>query len=142
MSWWRRWRLNRRPLATETAVRLIYVAVALNLIALGLAILVGGPNRFPFPTYQPLLDMTGGEVWPWSAWAVTSGTLMCVPRPHVRTVGLVAGFLWSNMFAAMFTVALVRYPNAGSTAPFPYLTISVITVVLIAHYVATCRRRE
>lgn len=32
-------------------------------VGLGVAVLAGGPQRFAFPTYQPLIDMVNGATW-------------------------------------------------------------------------------
>lgn len=114
-------------------------------IIIGIAIIVGGEARFPFPSYQPMLDLTNHAVWPLGVTAISSGLAMLFPHRLVMLVGLGVGFLWLNLFAAAFAVALFTYPNAGSTAPVPYWIIAVLHVALMTLRVAEyrdARRRE
>src|SRR5690606_36123653 len=61
---------------------------------LGVAILVGGRDRFAVPAYQPLIDMTGGHTWIWGAHILVAGILMMVPFKWPNILGLWLGMAW------------------------------------------------
>lgn len=129
-----------RRINTETVLQFVYQVIAVTHIILGVAILFGGVEHFPFPTYQPLLDMTGGAVWPWGDTIIIAGIAMLIPNNWLNLLGLVLGFFWMNLFSAMFLIALVQYEGAGSTAPIPYATIGFIQVALLTLKVAELAR--
>lgn len=133
---------GHRTVNTDTVLTFIYRAVAVTHILLGLAIMIGGKAHFPFPTYQPLLDLSQGAVWPWGVTIIAAGVLMLIPRAFAGFMGLLVGFLWMNLFASMFVVALIQYDGAGSTAPIPYALIAFIQVALLTLKVAEWRRRR
>lgn len=100
-------------------------------VALGVAVLVGGPHRFPFPTYQPLLMMVNGATWVWGAWILGAAALMTVPSKWPQIIGLWFGMVWHIMWCAAFAVAIVKYPTAGATAAVAYGTFAMIDAALL-----------
>ena len=121
----------------------IYRALLVTHAALGVAILVGGAERFPFPTYQPLLDLTDGQVWPWGFSILASAFAMAVQGWWINMIGLGIGLLWMNLFSTMFFAAY-KYEQAGSTAPIPYAGLAMIIVALMTYKVVehAVRRSE
>lgn len=132
--------IQERGLGTEDVVHAAYMAIVFSNSALAMGILAGGRARFPFPTYQPLLDLSHGQVWPWGATIGATAVLMAVHHQSANLVGLCVSFAWYNLFSAMFAVAIVQYPNAGATAPVPYLALAMIHVALITLKIVEIRR--
>lgn len=103
----------------------VYLAMVVGDFGLGVAILVGGPLRFPTPTYQPLLDLVDNDVWVLGTWIMTSSLLMCVHRRWVVMIGVFIGMTWHITFSTMFAVSL-RYPTSGATAFVAYAILAAI----------------
>lgn len=82
-------------------------------VALGVAVLVGGKQRFAYPTYQPLIDLTGGQTWIWGVWILGAAALMMIPARWPQIIGLWAAMVWQVMWCALFSVAVIHYPTAG-----------------------------
>jgi hypothetical protein len=98
---------------------------------LGTAILAGGSVRFPYPTYQPLIDIVNGQIWIWGFWALASAGLMMMPARWPQITGLWAGMVWQIMWCAAFSVAVVRYETAGATAAVAYGGFALIDAALL-----------
>lgn len=116
---------------SEHALRWIWNIMTLVHAGLGVAVLAGGPERFSFPTYQPLVDMTNGETWIWGAWVLAAAGLMTVPARWPQIVGLWLGMAWSIMWCALFAIAVVTYPTAGATACIAYGGFAMIDAALL-----------
>jgi hypothetical protein len=103
-----------------------YLTVYLGVINAGFAtiVLVGGANRFPPPTYEPLLDMTGGEVWPYGVLFGISAIGLLGRGYWSRMVGCAFGIVAHSTFAALFLVAVLRFPDAAATAWWAYLAFA------------------
>lgn len=100
-------------------------------IGLGTAVIVGGADRFPFPTYQPLIDMVNGEVWIWGLWILLASGLMIIPTRWPQVVGLWMGMVWHIMWCVAFSMAVVEYPNAGATAAVAYGGFALLDAALL-----------
>lgn len=112
-------------------------------LGFALAILVGGATRFPPPTYQPLLDATGGHVWPYGVLYLLSGILLTVGRvPLVRLIGALLGILANSTFAGLFLTAVLIYPEAGATAWWAYFAFATQSACLAALIWTHRRPRE
>lgn len=120
-------------------LRAIYLIMAIGEIFVGVAILIGGTDRFPYPSYQPMLDLSNGSVVPWGMVVIIAGVLMLVPHRFAQLVGLAVAFLWFNLFCVMFVVADIQYEHSSSTAPVPYAILALISVALMTLKVAECR---
>lgn len=119
----------------------IYRALIAVDVSLGVAILVGGVPRFPAPTYTPHLELTDGEVWPWGVSILLAGLLMAVNGWWFNMTGLGVSLLWMNIFAFMFFAALEN-PQAGSTAPIPYMGFGLFIVAMMTYKVVEYRTRH
>ena len=124
-------RFEDRPFGVDEVVHAIYRCILFADAALAMAILAGGTTRFPFPTYQPLLELSDGHAWPWGVSIGAAAILLAVHNRVANFVGLALSFLWMNLFSAMFAVAIVQYPAADSVAPIPYATLAVVHVALL-----------
>lgn len=100
-------------------------------VGLGVAVLAGGRERFSFPTYQPLVDLTHGETWIWGAWILFSAGFMMVPDRWPQIIGLWTGMVWHIMWCSLFAVAIVQYPTAGATAAVGYGAFALIDAALL-----------
>lgn len=100
-------------------------------VALGMAILVGGSTRFPYPTYQPLVDLTNGHIWIWGVWILGAAGLMTLPTRWPQILGLWLGMAWQIMWCALFSVAVLEYPTAGGTAAIAYGGFAFIDAALL-----------
>lgn len=121
-------------------VQTVYRSLIVTHVGLGVAILAGGVDRFPFPTYKPLLELTNGSVLPWGLWILASGVLMASHGWWANITGLGAGLLWMNLFSAMFFSAY-EDPHSSSTAPIPYMGLAMITVALMTYKIIEHRTR-
>lgn len=100
-------------------------------VSLGVAVLAGGEQRFPPPTYQPLIDLTNGETWIWGLWSLAASLLMMVPTKWPQICGLWIGMFWNVMWCACFALAVVEYATAGATAAVVYGGLAAIDAALL-----------
>lgn len=90
-------------------------------IALGVAVLLGGPERFPPPNYGPLLSFSDGEVWPYGIIWIFGGLLMMFCRNvWGRLVGMFIIVVLANLWAALFGLAAYQDPTASFTPTVAY----------------------
>lgn len=109
---------------------------------LGLSVLVGGQQRFTVPTYQPLIDMTGGQVWVWGVSIMASAALMMLPFKWPNVAGLWVGMAWMVMWASLFSVSLVQYPSAAATPVVAYAGFAMINTALLTARLLERSREE
>lgn len=100
-------------------------------VGLGTAVLAGGIERFPYPTYQPLIEIVNGHVWIWGVWIMISSGLMMMPWKWPQVSGLWLGMFWQIMWCAAFAIAVVKYPTAGATAAVAYGGFALIDAALL-----------
>lgn len=100
-------------------------------VCLGLAIILGGPQRFVKPTYQPLIDMVHGNTWIWGAAIITSACLMTVPFRWPIIIGLWLGMSWMAMWMGLFAVSAVSYEEAAATPMVAYGGFALINASLL-----------
>lgn len=124
-------RLEKHGFSAGDVVAAVYRTVAAVDAALAMAILAGGDARFPIPTYQPLLEITGGSSWPWGISIGIAAFLIMVHSRYANLLGLAISFLWLNLISAMFITAIIQFPEAGSTAPIPYAGLAAMHVALM-----------
>lgn len=103
-----------------------YLTRYLGVINGGFAVtvLLGGAIRFPPPTYKPLLDMTGGQVWPYGVLFAISAVGLLSRGQAARFIGCAFGIIAHSTFAALFLVAVLKFPDAGATAWWAYLAFA------------------
>lgn len=104
--------------------RLITAYLGLINLGFALAVIVGGAVRFPPPTYRPLLNATGGHVWPYGILFLISALGLLSWSTWGRMAGAAVGILAHSTFAALFLVAAVEYPDAAATAWWAYLAFA------------------
>lgn len=100
-------------------------------IGLGSAIMAGGSIRFASVSYVPLNSFVAGEIWVWGMWILLSAVLMSIPFRWVNIIGLWLGMFWHIIWMACFTLALVRYDDAVSTAAPAYAGFAMICAALL-----------
>jgi hypothetical protein len=115
----------------EFAVKWITNIMVSVHVGLGVAVLAGGAYRFPYPTYQPLIDIVNGETWIWGIWVLFSAFLMLIPARWPQIVGLWTGMCWQIMWTAAFTIAVIEYPTAGATAAVAYGGFALLDAALL-----------
>lgn len=98
---------------------------------LGLSILVGGRERFTVPTYQPLIDMTHGQIWVWGVVIMVSATLMMVPLKVPSVIGIWLGMVWMIMWTSLFAVSLVQNEHSAATPIVAYAGFGMINAALL-----------
>lgn len=98
---------------------------------LGLAIIIGGPQRFSLPSYQVLLDMVGGRTWIWGLIILTSAVMMLIPFKWINVGGLFIGVLWMNMWMACFMLSEIYFPTAAATPMVAYAGFALIDAALL-----------
>lgn len=115
----------------EMAMRWIANVLFAVHLGLGVAILAGGIYRFPYPTYQPLIDIVNGQTWIWGLWIVAAALLLMFPSRWPQILGLWLGMCWHIMWCAAFAVAVVQYPTAGATAMISYGGFALLNAALL-----------
>lgn len=100
-------------------------------LGLGLAVIIGGSARFPFPTYQPLMDMVHGYTWIWGVWILTAAFLMTIPTRWPQIIGFWIGMAWQIMWGVAFTMAILEYPSAGATAAVAYWGFAALDAAML-----------
>lgn len=113
-------------------------------VTLGIAVLVGGSERFPPPNYEVLLRMTDGVVWPHGSMWILGGSLMvgCKSSWGRATGTLIVIFL-SNVWAVLFGVAAYESPNASFTPTVAYGGYALLNSVLLGFtYLLHSRKRQ
>lgn len=100
-------------------------------VGLGVAVLIGGSKRFPYPTYEPLIHLTDDNVWVWGIWSLFAAGLMMIPARWPQALGLWLGMVWQILWCALFAVAVIQYPTAGATAAIAYGGFAAIDAALL-----------
>lgn len=139
--------IHRVHLVTEGWVESIiaqWVSIILMLthFGLGVSIIAGGPERFSRPSYQPLIDITHGQVWIWGVLILLSSVLMIIPVRWLNIIGLWVGMAWMFMWAACFAISVATYPTAVATAMIAYTSLGAINAVLLTARVLEKPRRR
>lgn len=98
---------------------------------LGIAILVGGKQRFSLPTYQPLIDLTNGHVWIWGVAICLSAILMMAPFKWPNVLGLWLGMAWMILWTVLFSVSVVSDNGSAATPAVAYAGFSMINAALL-----------
>lgn len=89
-------------------------------IGLGTAVLWGGPKRFPLPTYGPLYNLVGGNVWIYGVSLTLAGGLMLFHKLPSVIAGLALGWGTCALWTGLFGYAVAKFPSAGATAWVAY----------------------
>lgn len=98
---------------------------------LGIAILVGGRQRFSLPTYQPLIDLSNGHVWLWGLQSILAGALMMVPLKWPNILGLWLGMVFMIMWTVLFSVSVLESPTSAATPAVAYAGFAMINAALL-----------
>ena len=98
---------------------------------LGSAIIFGGVQRFTYPTYEPLVNLTHGNVWFWGVTIFSSAALMAIPLKWLNILGIWIGLMWNIVWMACFAVATNTYPDAAATPSVAYAGFALINFVLL-----------
>jgi hypothetical protein len=100
-------------------------------IGLGSVILVGGVDRFAIPSYNPLIDYSGGHTWIWGIWIIFAAMLISSPFRWPNVIGLWLSMFWHLIWMACFTIAMINFPMAVTT-PIPmYGGMALICTALL-----------
>lgn len=99
--------------------------------SLGVAVLVGGVYRFPYPTYQPLTDLVNGHTWLWGIWILASAGLLMIPTRWPQIFGLWFGMVWHIMWGVSFAVAVVKYPTASAAEAIVFGGLALFNAALL-----------
>ena len=126
----------------QWAVRLIVTVLGLLGIALGLAILLGGPERFSGVSYRVAASMPGAP-WSWAVHILVAGVLtlagVILGRALLVSLGMLAAGFCCLLFASAFILAQIQYPQANSTAAWMYLSAASVCLIISGVYGATWR---
>lgn len=130
------------PHLAQWAVRLIVSVLGLLGVALGIAILIGGAERFSGISYRVALSLPGAPA-SWGFTVLVGGVLTILGtllgRALVVSAGmLVAGF-WCLLFSSAFFLAQRQYAQANGTAGWMYLSAALVCFIISGVYGATWR---
>lgn len=98
---------------------------------LGIAIIVGGLERFSLPSYAPLIDYTNGNTWIWGVLIILSAILMSTPFRWANIAGLWIGMVWHIIWTACFAISSIHYPTAAATPIPAYGGLAMICAALL-----------
>lgn len=87
-------------------------------VGLGSVVIAGGVERFPYPSYDPLIEYSLGNTWLWGVWILISGVLISTPFRWPNIIGLWLGMFWHLIWMSCFTIAVINFPTAATT-PIP-----------------------
>lgn len=134
---------NHHPIYEEVDRILARILGAIH-IALGLAVQIGGPERFPHPNYDPLLEVSNGYVWPYGLGWILGGILMVMPcRIQLRYLGMSIIIILSNVWAALFAVAAYEDVEAALTPTAAYGGYALLNGTLLwLTYIHTRKTNE
>lgn len=117
------------PHLAQWAVRTLTRTIGLYAVVVGLAILVGGQERFAGLSYQVALDTPGAPA-SWGVWSLIAGLGILVgslfAKPRVIGAGAVVGAMWALLFAVAFTRAALSFDKANTTAPWAYFLLFLV----------------
>lgn len=113
----------------------INVIMVMVNVGLGMAIVAGGIDRFPSPTYDALIDVTNGRVWIWGFVILIAGVWMSMPFRKFNMAGLWLSTIWHTTWALSFIVAVFASPHASATAIPAYGGFAMISFALLAEKV-------
>jgi hypothetical protein len=112
--------------------RVLSIVLGVIHLGLGLAVLLGGPERFPSPNYDILLKVTEDRVWPYGVVWIIGGLLMVIPcHTYCRMVGMCIIIFIANVWAAFFGVAAYEDPTASFTPTVAYEGYAVMNATLL-----------
>lgn len=116
----------------STLERLLARVLGAIHIALGVAVLAGGPDRFPPPNYEVLLRVTDGVVWPYGSVWILGGSLMFFCKSlWGRAAGVFVVIVLANVWAALFGIAAHENPTASYTPSVAYGGYALLNSVLL-----------
>jgi hypothetical protein len=117
------------PHVAQWFVRTVTRLVATYAFIVGVAILLGGPQRFAGLSYQVAIN-TPGAPESWGLSIIAGGVLMLVgtfiARSRLIAIGALIGAIWAALFAWAFASAAWQYDEANTTAQWAYLTLFVL----------------
>ena len=127
------------PHLAQWAVRTVTTTFAIMGSLLGIAIIVGGPERFSGISYTVALQLPGAP-WSWGAIILACGlttlTGVFVGRPGIAGIGMMLAGCWCLAFAIAFAISSFRYPTANTTAFFIYGSAAILCFIFAGVYLA------
>lgn len=122
---------DHHPLLEEVD-RLLARILGVVHVALGAAVQIGGPERFPSPNYDVLLRVSEGRVWPYGVAWILGGALMILQfNICFRYAGMIMIIVLSNIWAVMFAVAAYEDSTASFTPTAAYGGYALLNATLL-----------
>lgn len=112
--------------------RLIDLQFAVIHLGLGTCITLGGPERFPPPSYDLLLHLSRGQTWPYGLVFLVIGAILAHPNLKVSWIGHVLAVIVLNVAASLFLVAVLQSPTAASSAPWMWFSMGTMHGFVLA----------
>lgn len=116
--------------STSTLVKVRQVYLLTNL-AIGMAIILGGSERFSLPSYAPLLYFMAGHAWIWGVWSILGVTLAACKSGILRMSGYWLLMSWHIIWFTCFSIAWIRYENAASTPVPVYVGFALMASIFL-----------
>lgn len=127
------------PRPAQWALQAITRCLATVMLALGVAILLGGPKRFGGLSYSFALEIPGAP-WSWGALAFIAGSALLsgtfVEDNRLVALGGFACGFWCLFFAITFARAAAKYEQANTTAMVAYVGYAVLFFVVAGAHLA------
>lgn len=121
------------PHVAQWFVRTATLLFAAYAVFVGIAILVGGEQRWAGVSYQVALHTPGAP----ASWGFTILAAGCcvglgavTGRTRLTALGGLIGCIWATLFAVSFFVTSMQFPEANNTAFPAYAGIAVIFALI------------
>lgn len=98
---------------------------------LGVAIILGGPGRFPPPSYLPLVEYSRGNTWVWGVLIGLAAFLMICNNKKASVVGLWLSMFWHIVWMTAFIISAVNYEHSAVTPIPAYCGFALISATLL-----------
>lgn len=110
-----------------------WITLIMVLVNLGLSvsIIYGGVSRFPPPSYLPLIEYTGSNVWIWGVFIGIAAIFMLCYNRIVSIIGLWMSMFWHILWMAAFIIAAINYENSALTPIPAYCGFALISATLL-----------
>lgn len=113
---------------------IVHFFMTLIHMGLSLVFVLADERRFSAASWQPLRDMSGGNIAMWGIFLGVAGILMAFGTVWSDIIGEFMALCWCSFLSALFIVAL-KDPDASATGVVVYAGLMAINGALLAQRV-------